>query len=105
MVKKKTLIKVYDTLTREIKEEVGKTPQIKKFIPLEYYTSADKNFDYSTYVLVIEKEFIPQLNDEHTAYAWCSYGNYPQPLHRAVKNILNNKLMKSKLELIIELVH
>jgi len=94
----------FDALTREIHEEVGKTPTIKKVIPLELFTSDDQNFQYNTYVLVIDREFIPVLNDEHAGYAWTSYNQWPAPLHRGVKNSFNNKIIQAKLELLIELL-
>ena len=94
----------FDTLTREVKEEVGKTPTIKKIVPLELFTSNDQNFQYNTYVLMVDKEFIPSLNDEHSGYAWCNYGCWPKPLHQGVKNSLNNKTIKAKLELLLDLL-
>ena len=60
---------VVEALTREISEEVGATPKIKKIVPLELFTSNDQNFQYSTYVLMIDKEFIDRkstrLNSSH----------------------------------------
>ena len=94
----------YDTLTREIFEEVGETPSIKKMIPLEQYVSNDQHFKYNTYVLLVENEFIPKLNEEHSAYAWCNYNCFPKPLHQGVKSSLNNKLIKNKIELILDLI-
>jgi 8-oxo-dGTP pyrophosphatase MutT (NUDIX family) len=92
-----------DALKREITEEVGKTPQIKKIVPLELFTSNDQNFQYNTYVLLVDKEFIPILNEEHSGYAWCSYDSWPKPLHQGVKNSLNNKSIKAKLEILLSL--
>lgn len=94
----------FDTLTREIQEEVGKTPPIRKMIPLEQYTSNDQHFKYNTYILLVDKEFIPTLNDEHSAYAWCEYSCYPKPLHQGVKTSLNNRYIKDKIELILGLI-
>jgi 8-oxo-dGTP pyrophosphatase MutT (NUDIX family) len=94
----------YDTLTREIYEEVGKTPTIKKMIPLEQYTSSDQHFKYNTYILIVDDEFIPTLNEEHSAYAWCDYNSFPKPLHKGVRSSLNNKSIKSKIELILDLI-
>ena len=94
----------YDALNREIAEEVGKTPKVKKIIPLELFTSSDQNFQYNTYALIVDKEFIPTLNDEHSSYAWCSFNNWPKPLHQGVKNSLNNKVVKAKLELLLDLI-
>ena len=95
---------VIDALTREIQEEVGNTPAIKKVIPLELFTSNYQNFQYNTYALIVDKEFIPDLNEEHSGYAWCSYDNWPKPLHQGVKNSLNSKTIKAKIEILLELL-
>lgn len=95
---------LFDALTREIQEEVGKTPAIKKIIPLELFVSNDQHFQYNTYVLLVDKEFIPTLNDEHSGYAWCEFEAWPKPLHQGVKNSFNNKIIKAKLELMLELI-
>lgn len=94
----------FDTLTREISEEIGVTPEIKKVIPLELFSSHDSHFHYNTYVLIVDHEFVPVLNSEHAGYAWCNYENWPQPLHRGVRNSLNNKVIKAKLELLLDLI-
>jgi 8-oxo-dGTP pyrophosphatase MutT (NUDIX family) len=94
----------YDALTREIEEEVGKTPTIKKIIPLELFVSNDQHFQYNTYVLLVDREFTPILNEEHSGYAWCDYENYPKPLHQGVKNSFTNKIIRAKLELLLDLI-
>lgn len=94
----------YDTLKREADEEVGKTPAIKKIIPLELFVSNDQQFQYNTYILVVEKEFIPALNEEHEGYAWCNFNSWPKPLHQGVKTSLNNKSIKTKVEILLELI-
>ena len=94
----------YDILTREIAEEVGRTPTIKKVIPLELFVSNDQQFQYNTYVLIVEKEFIPTLNDEHAGYAWCDFSHWPKPLHQGVKTSLSSKSNHVKLEILLELV-
>ena len=94
----------YDALTREIEEEVGKTPTIKKIIPLELFVSNDQHFQYNTYVLLVDREFTPVLNEEHSGYAWCDYENYPKPLHQGVKNSFTNKIIRAKLELLLDLI-
>jgi 8-oxo-dGTP pyrophosphatase MutT (NUDIX family) len=94
----------YEGLKREISEEIGKTPAIKKVIPLELFTSNDQQFHYNTYVLIVEKEFIPVLNVEHSGYAWCSINKWPKPLHQGVKNTVSNRSIKSKLELLLDLI-
>lgn len=94
----------FDALKREIEEEVGKTPAIKKVIPLELFVSNDLNFQYNTYVLLVDKEFVPTLNEEHAGYAWCNYDCWPKPLHQGVKNSFNNKIIRAKLELLLDLL-
>ena len=93
-----------DTLNREIEEEIGLTQSIKKYIPLEFFISNDQQFQYSTYVLLVDKEFIPVLNDEHSGYAWCAYDKWPKPLHQGANKIFNNKITRAKLELLISLI-
>lgn len=93
-----------DTLSREISEELGSLPEIVKIIPLDLYTSNDSQFEYNTYVILVKEEFIPLLNGEHSSYAWCKYSYWPKPLHNGVKLCLNNRIIKTKLELLLELI-
>jgi len=94
----------FEALSREIQEEVGSTPKIKKIIPLELFTSNDQNFQYNTYVLMIDREFIPTLNEEHSGYAWTGFDQWPKPLHQGVKNSFNNRAVRAKLELLLDLI-
>jgi 8-oxo-dGTP pyrophosphatase MutT (NUDIX family) len=93
-----------DILKREIVEEVGKSPPIKKIIPLEFFVSNDQNFQYNTYILLIDKEFSPILNVEHAGYAWCNYLNWPKPLHQGVRNSFNNKITRAKIEILLDAI-
>jgi 8-oxo-dGTP pyrophosphatase MutT (NUDIX family) len=95
---------VVEALNREIAEEVGKTPTIKKIVPLELFTSNDQNFQYNTYVLMVDREFIPTLNIEHSAYAWCGFDSWPKPLHQGVKNSFSSRVIRAKIELLLELI-
>ena len=56
----------FEGLKREIEEEVGDTPRFKKIIPLEMFTSNDQKFFFHTYLIAVESEFIPKVNDEHS---------------------------------------
>jgi len=94
----------FDTLTREINEEIGLIPKIEKMIPLEQYISHDQQFKYNTYILIVDNEFIPKLNEEHSAYAWCDFQSLPKPLHQGVRSSLKNKIVRSKLEIILDLI-
>lgn len=99
----------YDTtlmaaLQREMLEEIKISPKIKKTIPLELFTSKDNNFQYNTYILIVDKEFIPILNDEHCGYAWCNFDAWPKPLHQSLKQTLNSKNNKIKIKTIYEIL-
>jgi 8-oxo-dGTP pyrophosphatase MutT (NUDIX family) len=94
----------FEALKREVEEEIGKVAGIKKTVPLELFTSNDQNFQYNTYVVIVEHEFIPTLNNEHCGYAWCSYDNWPKPLHQGLKTSFTNKVIRGKLELILDLL-
>lgn len=102
--KEPTDITLFDVLKREIDEEIGTPPTIIKTIPLELFISNDQNFQYNTYILIVENEFIPTLNNEHNGYCWVGYGSWPKPLHQGLKNSFNNKIVKAKLELLLELI-
>jgi 8-oxo-dGTP pyrophosphatase MutT (NUDIX family) len=94
----------FDALKREIEEEIGVVDNIRKTIPLELFTSNDQNFQYNTYVVMVDSEFIPKLNSEHSGYAWCSFDNWPKPLHQGVKTSFANRVVRAKLELLLDLL-
>ena len=94
----------FEGLKREIQEEVGTTPAFKKTIPLELFTSNDQKFFFHTYVIAIESEFLPKLNDEHSGYCWCAFECWPKNLHAGLRNTLNNKAIKGKLQTILDLI-
>lgn len=89
-------------LLREIHEEIGAV-DIKKIIPLETFSSNDNKFFYYTYICIVENEFIPNLNGEHSGYAWSKYKDWPQPLHNGVKKTINSNIVKNKLKTIFEI--
>ena len=94
----------FEGLKREIIEEIGTPPAFKKVIPLELFTSNDQRFSFNTYVIVAQDEFLPKLNHEHSSYAWCAFEHWPKPLHVGLKNTLNNKSIKGKLQTILDLI-
>ena len=93
----------WEGLKREIIEEIGKLPLIQKTIPLETFVSDDRHFFYHTYLCIIEKEFIPTLNEEHNGYAWVDYKKWPKPLHRGLLSTLTSKTNQQKFETIFEI--
>ena len=94
----------YQALQREIKEEIGTTPEIIKSIPLETFVSNDEKFNFHTYLCVVKNEFLPTLNSEHNGYAWVSFGEWPKPLHQGLRNTLQSKTNLLKLQTVFQLV-
>ena len=94
----------FEGLKREIEEEVGDTPKSKKVIPIELFTSNDQKFFFHTYLIAVESEFIPKLNVEHSGYCWTAFECWPKNLHLGLKNTLNNKAIKGKLQTILDLI-
>jgi len=74
----------FTALQREIVEEIGFMPLVLKTIPVEKFTNSKNNFTYTTYVCLIEEEFVPKLNEEHKGYAWSKLDSWPKPLHPGV---------------------
>ena len=80
------------------------SPTFKKVIPLELFTSNDQKFYFHTYLIAVENEFIPKLNAEHSGYCWTAFECWPKNLHGGLKNTLNNKAIKGKLQTILDLI-
>jgi len=75
---------VIDGLNREILEELGGVIRDAKLIPIEKFTSDSSKFEYHTYVINVDEEFVPILNNEHRGYCWVHLDDYPKPLHPGV---------------------
>jgi 8-oxo-dGTP pyrophosphatase MutT (NUDIX family) len=83
-----------DGLRRELEEELQLT-KIKKIIPLHRYQSRAKDFVYDTFIVLVNKEFVPELNWENAGYAWTNIDNLPSPLHpKARQMISSSRLIK-----------
>ena len=95
----------WEGLKREIEEEIGSVPSIKKTLPLESFVSPDSRFHFHTYLCVIGNEFIPKLNIEHDGYAWCSFTKWPKPLHHGLRNTLQSKVNLNKLETVFKTIN
>ena len=91
-------------LQREIEEEIGTPPYIKKTLPLEKFTSNDSVFNFHTYFCVVEEEFIPILSDEHSAWGWFSLDRLPKPVHRGLDLSLRNRVIQTQIQTVIDLI-
>ena len=87
-------------LLREIAEEIGNVVPDPKLIPIEKFTSENKNFIYHTFLITVAEEFIPVLNEEHRGYAWVPLQEHPKPLHPGVWRTFNFKSVIEKLHTI-----
>jgi 8-oxo-dGTP pyrophosphatase MutT (NUDIX family) len=89
---------VIQGLIREIREEIGQDYSDKKFIPLETFTSDNEKFVYYTFVVTVEDEFVPILNDEHRGYCWVELRDTPKPLHPGLWRSFNFDVIKKKIK-------
>lgn len=95
---------VIESLSREIQEEIGFLPMVRKTIPVDLFVSNDNKFEFHTFVCLVDREFIPNLNNEHKGYAWSSIDSFPKPLHPALYNALQSAELKNKIENVLELL-
>ena len=72
-----------------------------RILPIELYLSDDRGFEYGTYVCLTEDEF---LTSAIPTLAWCDLDHLPKQLHPGLKATLNNQLIRTKIETILELV-
>ena len=91
-------------LQREMEEEIGALPYIKKTLPLEKFVSNDSIFNFHTYFCVVEKEFIPILSHEHDAWGWFDLSRLPKPVHRGLDLSLKNKVIQTKIQTVIDII-
>ncbi len=94
---------VIQSLSREIQEEIGFLPIVRKTIPIDLFVSNDSNFEFHTFICLVDREFIPNLNSEHKGYAWSSIDSYPKPLHPALFNALKSSELKNKIKNVLDL--
>jgi 8-oxo-dGTP pyrophosphatase MutT (NUDIX family) len=91
-------------LQREIEEEIGFLPDIKRTIPLEKFVSNDSLFQFHTFFCVVENEFVPRLSDEHMGWGWFSLEMPPKPLHKALDLSLRNKIIQTKIQTMLDII-
>lgn len=94
----------WQSLVREIKEEIGDMPTIIKSIPLETFVSNDKVFHFHTFLCVVRDEFIPVLSKEHSGYSWTSIDLAPKPLHQGLRSSFSNKNIRNKLQTVFDVM-
>lgn len=86
-----------EALYREIREEIN-LDSFVQLIPLEKFTSDIGTFEYHTYLITVDNEFVPELNDEHRGYAWTTIEDHPKPLHPGVWRTFNFQVILDKIK-------
>jgi hypothetical protein len=71
-----------------------------RIVPIELYLSEDRGFEYGTYVCVVDEEFLTQASK---TICWSDLNHLPKQLHNGLKVTLNNSLIRTKIETIMEL--
>lgn len=93
-----------EALQREMSEEIGQI-KIEKIIPLEKFTSDTNNFEYYTYLVIVDEEFVPTLNDEHRGYAWTALEDHPKPLHPGVWRTFSFESVVNKIKTVEQIIN
>jgi ADP-ribose pyrophosphatase YjhB (NUDIX family) len=83
--------KILDCLIREIKEELG-IDLNPNLIPI------DDNKNYKTFISIVDDEFKPTLNNEHSDFKWFNYDNLPNNLHPGLKTTLTKPFVQKVLD-------
>jgi 8-oxo-dGTP pyrophosphatase MutT (NUDIX family) len=89
---------ILESLTRELKEELGYEFHNVKIVPIEKFTSDNGHFSYHTFLIPIGEEFTPILNEEHRGYCWVRLEDHPKPLHPGVWRTINFEAVASKIK-------
>lgn len=71
-----------------------------KIVPIELYVSNDRGFEYNTYVCLVEEEFCTQ---SASTISWARLDYLPKDIHSGLRYTLDNQIIKTKIDTIIEL--
>jgi hypothetical protein len=71
-----------------------------RILPIELYLSEDRGFEYGTYVCLVDQEF---LTTSSSTICWSCLDHLPKQLHTGLKTTLNNQLIRTKIDTIMEL--
>ena len=81
-------------------EQLLKNYSAGKIVPIELYLSEDRGFEYGTYICLVNQEF---LTSAASTISWSSLDDLPKQLHSGLKSTLNNFLIRTKIETVLEL--
>jgi 8-oxo-dGTP pyrophosphatase MutT (NUDIX family) len=84
-----------EALLRELDEEL-QLKKIKKILPLHRYQTRNKDFTYDTFIVLVNKDFVPVLNWENSGYAWTNIDCLPSPLHPKTRKMIGSSRLIKK---------
>jgi N-acetylmuramoyl-L-alanine amidase len=84
-----------EAAVREVEEETGFDGEYKMSL-LYVFKDKETNFKYYNYLIVVPFEFTPKLNWESTTTKWTDYGDWPEPLHFGMEDLLKHAGSKIK---------
>lgn len=90
--RKNTLLEDAGTLLKEYSQG--------RILPIELYLSEDRGFEYGTYVCLVDQEFLTTVVK---TISWSDLNYLPKQLHTGLKITLNNQLIRTKIDTIMEL--
>src|SRR6056300_1508231 len=82
--------------SQDIQEKFAKG----RILPIELYLSKDKGFEYGTYICLVKDEFITKTVP---TFCWCDLNYLPKNVHTGLRSTLNNSLIRTKIETVLEL--
>jgi len=91
---------VIQGLKREINEELGGEIRDAKFINIDKFISNSGEFSYHTFLIKVEEEFVPVLNEEHKGYCWVDLESIPKPMHPGLSTTINSQLKRHNLKVL-----
>ena len=94
---------ISQALLRELSEEINLDikDDVIKIYPLDQYHTRNGEFSYYSFVILVNKEFIPKMNHESGGYAWVETNYIPKPLHPGTRRTL---FRKKKLKIIKDII-
>ena len=78
-----------DAVIRELNEETAYAIDPIDILPLYVFEHAT-GFRYSNFLVVVAQEFEPVLNWEMQEYGWFDFGDWPEPLHFGLDQLLRD---------------
>jgi hypothetical protein len=81
-------------------EDILKSYSQGRIVPVELYLSEDRGFEYGTYICLVDSEFYTTAT---ATVAWCDIDHLPKQLHSGLNATLNNQMIRTKIDTIMEL--